>query len=358
MKFIYQCITLLLVSCLTSSLFVHAAPKQGSRIQQELVAPPLLPEHDQNYKGSPRTIAVTLTIEEKEMEIDDGVFIQALTFNGSVPAPMIVATQDDFVEVTLINPATNQMFHNIDFHAATGAMGGASITGIEPGEKTILRFKATKPGVFVYHCAPGGRVTPFHVVGGMNGAILVLPKDGLRDAKNKKIDYDKAYYLGEQDFYLPKDSSGQFIRYASINEAMEPTIKLMQSLIPTHLVFNGRVGALTGSNALTANVGEKVLFIHSQANRDSRPHIIGGHADLVWQGGSFSNPPLLDMETWFVPGGAAVAALYEFKQPGLYAYVNHNLIEAIQLGAAAHIQVSGSWNNELMESVLPPTPIN
>ncbi|WP_444994533.1 copper-containing nitrite reductase [Aliikangiella sp. IMCC44359] len=358
MKLTTQYVFLLIFSSLFFTTEVFAKPPSASRIEQELVPPPLLPQHDQNYKGQPRTIAVTLTIEEKEIEIDDGVYLQALTFNGSVPAPIIVATENDFVEVTLINPATNQMFHNIDFHAATGAMGGASITGINPGEKTILRFKATKPGVFVYHCAPGGRVTPFHVVAGMNGAILVLPRDGLRDAQNKKIDYDKAYYLGEQDFYLPKDDNGQFIRYANINEAMTPTIDLMQSLIPSHIVFNGRVGALTGNNALTAAVGEKVLFIHSQANRDSRPHIIGGHADLVWQGGSFSNQPLKDMETWFVPGGAAVAALYEFKQPGLYAYVNHNLIEAIQLGAAAHIQVSGSWNNELMQSVLPPTPIN
>ena len=72
----------------------------------------------------------------------------------------------------------------------------------------------------------------------------------------------------------------------------------------------------------------------------------------------FSNPPLIDMETWFVPGGSAVAALYEFKQSGIHAYVNHNLIEAIQLGAAAHIQVSGDWDNDLMELVLPATPIN
>ena len=65
-------------------------------------------------------------------------------------------------------------------------------------------------------------------------------------------------------------------------------LELSKGLIPTHVVFNGAVGALTGDNALKAKVGEKVLFIHSQANRDSRPHLIGGHGDLVWQGGSFS----------------------------------------------------------------------
>ena len=45
----------------------------------------------------------------------------------------------------------------------------------------------------------------------------------------------------------------------------------MRKLIPTHVVFNGKVGALTGKNALTAKVGETVLIVHSQANRDTPP---------------------------------------------------------------------------------------
>jgi nitrite reductase (NO-forming) len=46
--------------------------------------------------------------------------------------------------------------------------------------------------------------------------------------------------------------------------------------------------------------------------------------------------------------------LYEFRQPGTYAYVNHNLIEAVMLGAVAHVKVDGTWNNRLMEQVSPP----
>ncbi|MEY8837917.1 nitrite reductase, copper-containing, partial [Cribrihabitans sp. XS_ASV171] len=42
-------------------------------------------------------------------------------------------------------------------------------------------------------------------------------------------------------------------------------------------------------------------------------------------------------------------------QPGVYAYVNHNLIEAVNLGATAHIVVEGEWNNDLMEQVLAPS---
>ncbi|MCO7222744.1 copper-containing nitrite reductase [Pleionea sp. CnH1-48] len=340
------------------SVSLAAKPPQNPvRVTQTLVPPPALPEHTQIAQGPPKIVQITLSIEEKEIEVADGVYIQAMTFNGSVPGPMIVVHQNDWVEVTLKNPATNSMLHNIDFHAATGAMGGGELTRINPGEQVTLKFKATKAGVFVYHCAPGGSVTPFHVVAGMSGAIMVLPRNGLKGASNHSVRYDKAFYIGEQDFYIPRDSSGQFIRYASISDAVAPTEAIMKTLTPSFVVFNGRVNALTGSNAMTADVGDNVLVIHSQANRDSRPHIIGGHADLVWPGGAFDNKPIKDLETWFVAGGSAVAAIYKFRQPGIHAYVNHNLIEAVLLGAAAHFQINGEWDHDLMTQVSPPSPI-
>jgi nitrite reductase (NO-forming) len=261
------------------------------------------------------------------------------------------------VELTLVNPSKNSLQHNIDFHAATGALGGAALTHVNPGEEVVLRFKATKPGVFVYHCAPGGIMIPWHVVSGMNGAIMVLPRDGLKDAKGNPITYDRAYYIGEQDYYLPKDRKGKYKKYATPIEGMMDMLTVMKTLTPTHVVFNGAVGALTGEHALTAKVGEKVLFIHSQANRDSRPHLIGGHGDLVWQGGSFNDTPITNQETWFVPGGSAVAMFYEFRQPGLHVYLNHNLIEAVLLGAAAHVNVEGQWNDDLMQQIYKPGQI-
>jgi nitrite reductase (NO-forming) len=328
------------------------------RVKQELVAPPFLPKHDQVATGGPKVVEITMVIDEKKMILDDdGAEVWALTYNGSVPGPLVVVHQNDYVELTLINPARNAMEHNIDFHASTGALGGGGLTHVSPGEQCVLRFKATKTGVFVYHCAPGGAMIPYHVVHGMNGAIMVLPRDGLKDKNGKAIKYDKAYYIGEQDYYLPKDEDGEYIKYETAGEDYADSMEVMATLTPSHIVFNGAVGALTGKNALQANVGETVLVIHSQANRDTRPHLIGGHGDYVWEGGSFTDDPQTGLETWFIAGGAAGAAIYTFRQPGLYAYVNHNLIEAVLKGAAAHFQVKGKWNNDLMMQVSKPTMI-
>ena len=324
----------------------------------ELVAPPFVHSHEQATKEGPKIIEFKLTIKEKEVIIDDaGTKFQAMTFNGSMPAPMLVVHEGDYVEVTLVNPATSSMPHNVDFHSATGALGGAELTLVNPGEQVTLRWKATRTGTFVYHCAPGGPMIPWHVVSGMAGAVMVLPREGLTDGKGKPVKYDRAYYIGEQDMYVPRDEKGNFKSYDSPGEAYTDTVEVMRKLIPTHVVFNGKAGALTGKNALTANVGETVLIVHSQANRDSRPHLIGGHGDYVWETGKFSNAPETGLETWFIRGGSAGAATYKFLQPGIYAYVTHNLIEAVELGATAHFKVEGKWNEDLMTQVKAPSEI-
>tara|TARA_R110002124_G_scaffold231367_1_gene396669 strand:- start:274 stop:852 length:579 start_codon:yes stop_codon:yes gene_type:complete len=189
----------------------------------------------------------------------------------------------------------------------------------------------------------------------MNGAVMVLPREGLTDENGNALKYDSIAYMGEQDYYLPKDENGDYIDYEVAGDDYADSLDAMRTLTPTHVVFNGAVGALTGDNALKFKVGETVLMVHNQANRDSRPHVIGGHGDYVWET-SFSVPPLTDVETWFVRGGTAMAAMYTFQQPGVYAYVTHNLIEAVLLGGLAHFVVEGDWDNNLMEQVVAPRP--
>ena len=323
-----------------------------------LVAPPFVHAHEQVATSGPKVVEFTMPIVEKPVVIDEeGTTLQGMTYNGSIPGPLMVVHEGDYVELTLINPETNSLAHNIDFHAATGALGGGELTLVNPGEQVKLRFKATRAGVFVYHCAPGGPMIPWHVVSGMSGAIMVLPRDGLKNEKGEPIAYDRIYYIGENDFYVPRDENGNFKSYESAGDAYADTLEVMRKLIPTHVVFNGAKGALTGDNAMKAKVGETVLIVHSQANRDTRPHLIGGHGDYVWEEGKFANPPAKDLETWFIRGGSAGAATYKFLQPGVYAYVNHNLIEGVELGATAHFVVEGDWDDDLMKQVEAPGPI-
>ena len=327
------------------------------RVTQQMVPPPFLPKFDEVDREGPKIVQVTFTVQEKKIEVAPGDSIWAFTYNGTVPGPMIVVHEGDFVELTLKNPATNTMTHNIDFHAATGAMGGGAISLVNPGQQVTFRFRCIRAGVFVYHCAPGGAMVPIHVTSGMNGAIMVLPREGLKDENGNLVKFDKAYYIAEQDYYLPKDKDGKVIDIATPQQSVQEMAESVKTLHPTNIVFNGKEGALLGKNALTAKVGDKVLFITSQANRDTRMHLIGGHADLYWPGGKFNNKPYTDFETWVVPGGSAAAVIYKFREPGTYLLLNHNLIEAFDYGAMAQIKVSGNWDSSLMKVVHEQGPV-
>lgn len=351
---------LLASSCSQPSVFDPLKPLDADllpHVTETLAAPPNVPEHEQVAIGGPQVVEVELVVQEKKIKIGPHANIWALTFNGSVPGPLIVAHQGDYVQLRLVNPATNTMAHNIDFHAATGAMGGGDLTHMAPGQQATIRFRVTKPGVFVYHCAPGHAMTPLHIASGMNGAIMVLPRNGLTDENGHALKYDRAYYVAEQDYYLRKDEEGKYKDYDVPAAGFADMIPVMHTLTPSHIVLNGTEGSLKGDKAMTSAVGEKVLFITSSCNIDARFHLIGGHADLVWQGGSFNDRPITDQETWMVPGGSAVAALYQFRQPGTYAFVDHNLIKADIFQAAGEVKVSGDWNDDLMHQVEAPKAI-
>ena len=50
----------------------------------------------------------------------------------------------------------------------------------------------------------------WHVLAGMSGTLMVLPREGLTDPAGNKLHYDRAYTIGEFDLYIPKDKDGQW----------------------------------------------------------------------------------------------------------------------------------------------------
>ncbi len=128
------------------TLTAEAMAKEAASLPRkkvDLVAPPFVHAHEQVATTGPQVVEFKLTVHEKPLIVDDeGTELQAMTYNGSIPGPLMVVHQDDYVELTLINPETNTLEHNIDFHASTGALGGGGLTHVQPGEQVKLRFKA------------------------------------------------------------------------------------------------------------------------------------------------------------------------------------------------------------------------
>ena len=70
-----------------------------------------------------------------------------MTFNGTIPGPLISVNQGDTLEITLVNRADT--VHSLDFHAGYGPSQALS-GSVEPGQNKTWTMRADYPGVFMY----------------------------------------------------------------------------------------------------------------------------------------------------------------------------------------------------------------
>ncbi len=302
--------------------------KVSGEMKAELTSPPHVPASVGNRAA--KKLIVDMEILEQEGEMTDGVKYVYWTFGGSVPGSFIRTRIGDEVEFTLKNHPDNKLPHNIDLHAVTGAGGGAASSFVAPGHEVTFSFKTLNPGLYVYHCAtaPVG----MHIANGMYGLILVEPEGGL-----PKV--DKEYYIMQGDFYTKGENGQPGLQPFDMKKAVDEDAD--------YVVFNGKVGALTGDNALTAKVGETVrLFVgNGGPNLVSSFHVIGEIFDNVnVEGGTVSNK---NVQTTLIPSGGAAMVEFKVDVPGTFIIVDHSIFRAFNKGALGMIKVEGEENKTL-----------
>ena len=298
-------------------------PPQGEPIHAVLTSPPHVPPPvNRNY---PAKVIVELEVVEKEMPISEGVSYTFWTFGGTVPGSFIRVRQGDTVEFHLKNAPDSKMPHNIDLHGVTGPGGGAASSFTAPGHDSQFTFKALNQGIYVYHCAtaPVG----MHIANGMYGLILVEPPEGLSPV-------DHEYYVMQGDFY----TTGKYRQKGHQPFDMEKAIDEH----PTYVLFNGKEGALTGDNALTAKTNQTVrLFVgNGGPNLVSSFHVIGEIFDKVQpEGGTVAQH---NVQTTLIPSGGAAMVEFHTDVPGSYVLVDHSIFRAFNKGALGILKVDGA----------------
>ncbi len=316
----------------------HALPvEQAVLTFAPEVPPPIERRH-------PAKVVVHLETTEYVGELADGVEYTFWTFGDAVPGPFIRVRKGDFVEFNLHNRSDSTVPHNIDLHAVTGPGGGAEATLAAPGHSATFTFTAMNPGLYVYHCAtpPVG----MHVANGMYGLILVEPEEGMPRT-------DREYYVMQSEFYTGGMHGESGHQPFSQEKALDER--------PDYVVFNGRVGALTGDNALRASVGERVrLYVgNGGPNLVSSFHVIGEIFDKVWmEGGSRINR---NVQTTLVPAGGSTIVEFDMQVPGTYILVDHSIFRAFNKGAIGMLEVDGEENRQVFggrtgDSVYRPEP--
>jgi manganese oxidase len=178
----------------------------GPRDQDAVTIPPPALPHEPG-----RVREYNLTAVDRRIEIAPGVFFEAWTYNGTVPGPIIRATEDDLLRVNLRNAGSHP--HTIHFHGIHPADMDGVFEIVEPGDSFTYEFPARPYGMQLYHC----HATPLkkHIHKGLYGAFIIDPKKPRPPARELVMvmnGYDTDGD-GENNFYTVNGRSFYYAKY-------------------------------------------------------------------------------------------------------------------------------------------------
>ncbi|GIJ50225.1 hypothetical protein Val02_71110 [Virgisporangium aliadipatigenens] len=121
-------------------------------------------------------VAVTLVARRTTIRSNGGSRLDALTFNGVAPGPVIRVRQGQLLEVTLLNENVAEgvtvHWHGIDVPNAEDGVPGLTQDAVRPGGRHVYRFEPDRPGTYWYHTHNSADGT---VQRGLFGALIVDP---------------------------------------------------------------------------------------------------------------------------------------------------------------------------------------
>ncbi len=262
---------------------------------------------------------IHLTLKDMTVQIAPGIKYNTWSFSGhGAPGPILHVREGQLVKMTLTNGGA--IPHSIDFHAARIAPNVA-FRDVDPGESFSFQFRATDPGVFMYHC--GTKPVLMHIANGMYGAIVVSPKKPLPAV-------DKDYVLVASEWYMTTDGIKQ---PASFDMAKAHTME------PDWTTFNGYANQYV-THPLTAKPGERVRLwvVAAGPTLDTDFHVVGTIFDRAWPNANVTGTPQRGVQTVQVPAGGGGVFDVKIDEPGLYPFVSHAFAH-VDLGQVGLLKV-------------------
>ena len=170
----------------------------------------LLPTKALPYKPG-RVRDYHLVAHDRKIEVAQGVHFDAWTYNGTVPGPIIRATEGDLLRVRLTNGGSHP--HSIHFHGIHPANMDGVFEIVEPGDEFTYEFPARPAGMQLYHC----HAMPLkkHIHKGLYGAFIIDPKEPRKPAQELVMvmnGYDTDGD-GENNFYTVNGKSFYYAKY-------------------------------------------------------------------------------------------------------------------------------------------------
>jgi nitrite reductase (NO-forming) len=263
-------------------------------------------------------VKVHMTMKDMIVEIAPGVKYNTWAFDGhGAPGPVVHVRQGQMVQMTLTNGGA--IPHSIDFHAARIAPNVA-FRDVAPGESFTFKFRASDPGVFMYHC--GTKPVLAHIANGMYGAIVVDPVKPLPHA-------DHEYVLVASEWYL---------NGPGIDEPASLDLAKAREMQPDWTTFNGYANQYV-THPLTSDPGETVRFyvVAAGPTLDTNFHVVGTLLNRAWVNGDMTHYEQ-GVQTVAVPAGGGAVFDVKIDQEGTYPFVSHAFAH-VDLGQVGLLKV-------------------
>jgi FtsP/CotA-like multicopper oxidase with cupredoxin domain len=158
-----------------AAMIGDGAPAVGGPhdLDELLYPPPALP-----YEPG-RVREYEVRASDREIEIAPGVFFPAWTYNGTVPGPVLRATEGDILRVNFTNAGSHP--HTIHFHGIHPTNKDGVFEIVKSGGEFTYEFEARPSGFHPYHC----HSTPLkkHIAKGLYGAFIIDPPEPRKPAQ-------------------------------------------------------------------------------------------------------------------------------------------------------------------------------
>lgn len=247
-------------------------------------------------------VSITIDMDEGLAYLGNGVIYDGFRINGKIPGPTIRVTEGEIVEIIVQN--NGSIPHGASIHAAY-TQTSKYLGEIPAGQSKSIKFRATHPGVYLYHCAPGGHAIPMHVLFGQYGMMVVEPAE-------QKFKLEEELGHGpDVEIFL-----NQHEWYTSGKDAVEGSAR--------YVTFNGEIFRYV-KEPIVARPGDyiRINFLNVGPNLLSTFHLVG----IVWDYAYWQGHPANVLE-----GGQTVTAgpsdswVVEFRMPpdeGAFTMLSH-----------------------------------
>lgn len=143
---------------------ILAFPAETEGMGNQPLDPVILPDGTKEFE---LTVAIT------PWEVEPGRFVDAWTYNGQVPGPMVRVELGDRVRVVVENQlpmGTDVHWHGIRVPNEMDGVAPLTQDLIEPGETFVYEFTAVEPAIGMYHAHHHGQM---QVPNGLFGVFII-----------------------------------------------------------------------------------------------------------------------------------------------------------------------------------------